>query len=109
MSKVYPRWPRLTVNGAFMAAFLAGVSPDIPWHLTAFHPDYRMTGPPATPPHMLERAKRRVSQKRLSHVTHLEIMDARDIKYPDNSFDAVVAAYVMSVVPESLFTWNVTS
>lgn len=51
-------------------------------------------------PHMLERAKRRVSQKRLSHVTHLEIMDARDIKYPDNSFDAVVAAYVMSVVPE---------
>ncbi|MCP5528466.1 MAG: AmmeMemoRadiSam system radical SAM enzyme [Verrucomicrobiales bacterium] len=31
-----------------MAAFLAGVSPDIPWHVTAFHPDYRMTGPRAT-------------------------------------------------------------
>jgi pyruvate formate lyase activating enzyme len=24
------------------ARFLAGVSPDIPWHVTAFHPDYRM-------------------------------------------------------------------
>lgn len=24
--------------------FLAGVSPDIPWHVTAFHGDYRMTG-----------------------------------------------------------------
>jgi pyruvate formate lyase activating enzyme len=26
-----------------MAGFLADVSPDIPWHVTAFHPDYRMT------------------------------------------------------------------
>ncbi|MBI2433836.1 MAG: radical SAM protein, partial [Candidatus Hydrogenedentes bacterium] len=26
-----------------MARFLAGVSPDIPWHVTAFHPDYKMT------------------------------------------------------------------
>jgi len=32
-----------------IAAFLAGVSPDMPWHVTAFHPDYKMTGPPATP------------------------------------------------------------
>jgi pyruvate formate lyase activating enzyme len=32
-----------------IAAFLAGVSPDIPWHVTAFHPDYKMTDPPATP------------------------------------------------------------
>ena len=32
-----------------IAAFLAGISPDIPWHVTAFHPDYQMTDPPATP------------------------------------------------------------
>ncbi|MEW6241050.1 MAG: AmmeMemoRadiSam system radical SAM enzyme, partial [Chloroflexota bacterium] len=25
------------------ARFLAGVSPDIPWHVTAFHKDYKMT------------------------------------------------------------------
>lgn len=24
-----------------MARFLVSVSPDIPWHVTAFHPDYR--------------------------------------------------------------------
>ena len=30
------------------AEFLAGVSPDIPWHVTAFHQDYKMTGPPDT-------------------------------------------------------------
>jgi pyruvate formate lyase activating enzyme len=32
-----------------IATFLASVSPDIPWHVTAFHPDYQMTDPPATP------------------------------------------------------------
>jgi pyruvate formate lyase activating enzyme len=26
-----------------LTRFVAGVSPDIPWHVTAFHPDYRMT------------------------------------------------------------------
>jgi pyruvate formate lyase activating enzyme len=31
-----------------LAEFLASVSPDIPWHVTAFHPDYKMTEPPPT-------------------------------------------------------------
>ena len=39
-----------------LARFLAGVSPDIPWHVTAFHPDYRMTGPRATNANDLLRA-----------------------------------------------------
>src|SRR6185436_8693936 len=36
-----------------MAEFLAGISPDIPWHVTAFHADYKMTEPPDTTPEML--------------------------------------------------------
>ncbi|MCK4579289.1 MAG: hypothetical protein KAU50_10895, partial [Candidatus Marinimicrobia bacterium] len=32
-----------------IAAFVAGVSPQIPWHVSAFHPDYRYTGAPPTP------------------------------------------------------------
>lgn len=39
-----------------IADFLAGVSPDIPWHVTAFHPDYKMTDPPRTPVETLIRA-----------------------------------------------------
>jgi AmmeMemoRadiSam system radical SAM enzyme len=31
-----------------IAAFLASVSPDVPWHVTAFHQDYKMTDPAAT-------------------------------------------------------------
>ncbi|MEI9973014.1 MAG: hypothetical protein WDO73_13725 [Ignavibacteriota bacterium] len=34
------------------AEFLAGISRDIPWHVTAFHKDYKMQGPDNTPrPH----------------------------------------------------------
>jgi len=39
-----------------IADFLANVSPDIPWHVTAFHPDYKMTGPGRTPVETLLRA-----------------------------------------------------
>jgi pyruvate formate lyase activating enzyme len=39
-----------------LTAFLAGVSPDIPWHVTAFHKDYRMTDPENTTPEMLMEA-----------------------------------------------------
>jgi pyruvate formate lyase activating enzyme len=31
-----------------LTEFLASVSPDIPWHVTAFHKDYKMSGPPNT-------------------------------------------------------------
>jgi len=37
-----------------LTEFLAGVSPDIPWHVTAFHKDYKMTDPENTrPEHLL--------------------------------------------------------
>jgi pyruvate formate lyase activating enzyme len=41
---------------ADIAEFLAGVSPDIPWHVTAFHQDYRMMDPPPTAVQTLRRA-----------------------------------------------------
>jgi len=39
-----------------IAEFLAGISPEIPWHVTAFHKDYKMTGPDDTPAGTLIRA-----------------------------------------------------
>ena len=39
-----------------MAKFIASISRDIPWHVTAFHKDYRMTDPDATSPAKLMRA-----------------------------------------------------
>ena len=39
-----------------LAEFLVGVSPDIPWHVTAFHKDYKMTSPHDTTAEDLLRA-----------------------------------------------------
>ena len=39
-----------------IARFLVSVSPDIPWHVTGFHPDYKMTDPDPTSVKTLARA-----------------------------------------------------
>jgi pyruvate formate lyase activating enzyme len=39
-----------------IADFLAGVDPDLPWHLSAFHPDYEALDRPRTPRASLDRA-----------------------------------------------------
>jgi pyruvate formate lyase activating enzyme len=41
-----------------IAGFIASVSRDIPWHVTAFHQDYRMTDPDNTPVSTLLRARK---------------------------------------------------
>lgn len=51
-------------------------------------------------PEMLQKARERVAAERLTNVTGLHEMDAGDLKFPDASFDTVVAMYVMTVVPE---------
>jgi pyruvate formate lyase activating enzyme len=39
-----------------IARFIVSVSPDIPWHVTAYHQDYKMTGEEGTPISTLIRA-----------------------------------------------------
>ncbi len=39
-----------------MADFIVSVSPEIPWHVTAFHPDYKMTDKVRTPVESLGKA-----------------------------------------------------
>lgn len=41
-----------------LAEFIAGVDPDIPWHVTAFHKDYKMMDPDDTPTDTLLRGAR---------------------------------------------------
>jgi pyruvate formate lyase activating enzyme len=40
-----------------IARFLAGLDPDIPWHISRFHPTYRLTDRDATPPGSIRRAR----------------------------------------------------
>lgn len=48
---------------------------------------------------MLDRARKRVTEDRLDHVTGLHEMDAGDLAFPDASFDAAMAMFVITVVP----------
>lgn len=54
---------------------------------------------------MLIRAKKKIQSKDLSHIA-IERMDATNMSFPDNSFDAVFAAYLITAVPDP---WSVLS
>ncbi len=50
---------------------------------------------------MLREAQKRVRKERLSHVTLME-MDACRLAFPDDAFNVVIAAFVISVVPDPI-------
>jgi len=66
--------------------------------LPDYSSDNRIVGVDLSEP-MLQKARERVSELALGHVEQLEVMDAEHLSFPDNSFDAVVALYVVSTVP----------
>jgi pyruvate formate lyase activating enzyme len=51
-----------------LTSFVADVSPDIPWHVTAFHADYKMTDTPGTTADMLLEAADRGRQNGLRYI-----------------------------------------
>jgi phosphatidylethanolamine/phosphatidyl-N-methylethanolamine N-methyltransferase len=51
---------------------------------------------------MLDKARTRVREQNLDQVEALLEMDAEDMQFPDNSFDKVVAMYVVSVAANPL-------
>ncbi len=50
------------------ASYIRSVSPEIPWHITAFHPDYKMIDPPPTTTETLIRAAEIGSEAGLKYV-----------------------------------------
>ena len=49
---------------------------------------------------MLRRAQARARELKLFNVETLAVMDAKHLAFPDNFFDAVVAQYVITAVPD---------
>jgi len=49
---------------------------------------------------MLEKAKELATEKNLNDRVQLQVMDAADLEFEENSFDYIVAMYVASVVPD---------
>ncbi|WP_299849594.1 class I SAM-dependent methyltransferase [uncultured Roseovarius sp.] len=67
--------------------------------LERYKSDLRVTGIDFSD-QMLEKAQKKVRKQGLSHVVDLRQMDARDLDFPDASFDTIAAMHVLSVVPE---------
>jgi phosphatidylethanolamine/phosphatidyl-N-methylethanolamine N-methyltransferase len=49
---------------------------------------------------MLHRARERITELSLTNVEGLAVMDAARLEFPDDAFDAVVAQYVVTTVPD---------
>jgi pyruvate formate lyase activating enzyme len=53
---------------AAIARFIASVDPDMPWHISRFHPDYEYTEAPATPVSTLRTAADAGRREGLRHI-----------------------------------------
>jgi phosphatidylethanolamine/phosphatidyl-N-methylethanolamine N-methyltransferase len=71
--------------------------------LPMFAPGVSVVGVDLSEP-MLRRAQTRASRENLSQVAGLCVMDATRLAFPDAGFDAVVAPYVLTVVPDPAAT-----
>jgi phosphatidylethanolamine/phosphatidyl-N-methylethanolamine N-methyltransferase len=67
--------------------------------LPMFSDAARITGVDLSAP-MLDIARKRVADLGLRNVDDLLVMDAMNLAFPEASFDAVVAPYVLTVVPD---------
>lgn len=54
--------------------FIAGISREIPWHLTAYHPDYRWNTPPTDPGFLKDMAKEAKKKLRYVHTGNIRVV-----------------------------------
>src|ERR1700751_870249 len=73
-----------------------GIGPGI--LLPLYSRNCRLCGVDISAP-MLRKAQERVAELNLANVEGLWVMDAERLSFPDNSFDVVVAQYVITTVP----------
>ncbi|ETR78690.1 SAM-dependent methlyltransferase [Afipia sp. P52-10] len=67
--------------------------------LSDYAPTTRICGVDLSEP-MLRKAQERVRTMNLTNVETLAVMDAKTLAFADNTFDAVVAQYVITTVPD---------
>ena len=67
--------------------------------LSDYSPSTKICGVDISEP-MLRRAQQRVRELKLANVEALAVMDAKHLAFPDSFFDAVVAQYVITAVPD---------
>jgi pyruvate formate lyase activating enzyme len=90
-----------------IAAFLSGVSADIPWHISRFHPDYQVLNTIPTPIETIERAVRIGERKglRFIYVGNVPNTDRQHTRCPDCG-EIVIRRSLMRVTSHNLRDGN---
>jgi phosphatidylethanolamine/phosphatidyl-N-methylethanolamine N-methyltransferase len=73
--------------------------------LPMFSNNVKITGVDLSDP-MLQIARKRVADLKLTNVEDLRVMDAMNLEYADDSFDGAVAPYVITTVPDPMRTMD---
>jgi phosphatidylethanolamine/phosphatidyl-N-methylethanolamine N-methyltransferase len=73
--------------------------------LSDYSPGTKLCGVDISEP-MLRKAQQRVRALGLANVETLAVMDAKNLAFPNDFFDAVVAQYVVTAVPDPEATLN---
>jgi len=90
--------------GAMADWVVSELGPDVPWHFSAFHPDYRMRDTPPTPPETLRRARAIARSRGVHHANTGNVYDPAGQSTYCSRCDALLigrSGYVLS-------EWNLT-
>ncbi len=88
---------------AAVARFLAGIDPTIPWHVSRFHPDYKMKDIPATPAETLAMACRVGRDEGLEYVYSGNLWgDERESTYCPGCGEVVIGRVGFAVTEQHM-------
>ncbi len=100
---IIPGWNDTDAELREIARFIKGVSESIPWHVTAFHPTYKMLDRPPTPVETLRRAREIGLEEGLKYVYEGNIPgEGGENTYCPSCGEMVIARYGFSILENKL-------
>ena len=100
---IIPGWNDTEAELKEIAQFIKGVSNNIPWHVTAFHPTYRMLDRPPTPVETLRRAREIGLEEGLKYVYQGNVPgEGGENTYCPKCGTLVIARYGFSILENKL-------
>ncbi len=100
---IIPGWNDSEAELREIAKFVKGVSDAIPWHVTAFHPTYKMLDRPPTPVEILRKAREIGLEEGLKYVYEGNVPgEGGENTYCPSCGELVIARYGFSIVENRL-------
>jgi pyruvate formate lyase activating enzyme len=85
-----------------ITGFIASIDKNLPWHISAFHPDYKMTSKESTPISSLEKAYEIGKRSGLSYIYTGNVLRGRENTYCPNCKKAVIKRFAYNIIENSI-------